>query len=130
MAPLFFRWSAMTTPWVVRVHSGREIRAGRRARLLHGVVFAALLALPVACGSSASTNITGPTATKCQVTLSNGASELPSTGGNGALTVGAERECSWTASTSAAWVALASTSGQGPATIVPLLRSVGHQNNR
>lgn len=85
--------------------------------LLRALLLAAAASLPLACGSSASTNITGPTATKCQVTLSSGASELPATGGHGTLNVSAERECSWTASTSAAWVALASTSGQGPATI-------------
>ncbi|HTI36523.1 MAG TPA: BACON domain-containing carbohydrate-binding protein [Vicinamibacterales bacterium] len=70
-----------------------------------------------ACGSSATTNITGPTATKCQVTLSNSASELPSSGGSATLTVSSERECSWSANANATWIALASTSGQGPATI-------------
>ena len=90
-------------------------------RFARSWVVALLLAggalVPIACGSSASTNITGPTAIKCQVTLSSNGSEVPSSGGTGTVTVNSERECSWSATTSATWVALASTSGQGPATI-------------
>jgi hypothetical protein len=96
----------------------RYVTGVRFARPLMLAVFVACGAvLPIACGSSASTNVTGPTAIKCQVTLSNNASELPSSGGTGSLTVNSERECSWSATTSAAWVSLSSTSGQGPANI-------------
>jgi hypothetical protein len=99
----------MVTRYVAGVPSARP--------WLSALVLVCTALVPLACGSSASTNITGPTATKCQVTLSNSATELPSAGGTGTLTVSSERECSWSASTTATWVALASTSGQGPATI-------------
>lgn len=70
-----------------------------------------------ACGSSTTTNVTGPTASKCQVAISNSASELPASGGTAKLTITSERECSWSAHTDASWIALSSTSGQGAATI-------------
>ena len=96
----------------------RYVTGVRFARpLMLALLLACGAVVPIACGSSASTNVTGPTAIKCQVTLSNNASELPSSGGNGTLSVNSERECSWSATTSATWVSLASTSGQGPATI-------------
>jgi hypothetical protein len=76
----------------------------------------AALAL-AACGSSTATNVTGPTASKCQVSLSNSVPELPSSGGSGRLTITSERECSWSANTDAAWISLSATSGQGTATI-------------
>ena len=84
-------------------------------------VIALLVALTglalVACGSTASTNVVVPSATKCQVTLSNSAPEVPSSGGNGTLSVNSERDCSWSASATANWIALGSTSGQGSAKI-------------
>jgi hypothetical protein len=99
----------MDTTYVAAVFSLR--------RRCLAVVVACAAAAFAACGSSATTNVTGPTASKCLVTVSNSASELPADGGSAKLTITSERECAWSAHTDASWIALSSASGQGPATI-------------
>lgn len=57
---------------------------------------------------------TGPTQTKCQVTLSS-VTSVGADGGAGAVTVTAAPECPWDASSAATWLSgLSPTSGQGP----------------
>jgi hypothetical protein len=91
------------------------VLASRRWALYLAVMWTAVAL--AACGSSTSTNVTGPTASKCQVAVSNSASELPAAGGSARLTVTSERECAWSAHTDAPWISLSSTSGQGAAVI-------------
>jgi hypothetical protein len=79
---------------------------------MSGAVAAALL-LSVACGSTSSTTSAGPSPDKCQVSASNTTPTFNSTGGEGAITVQAARECGWSASASAPWIALGSTQGRG-----------------
>jgi hypothetical protein len=100
----------MVTRYVSRV-----LPLARIASIAATMACAAVIA--AGCGSSATTNVVGPTATKCQVSVSNSMSQVPASGGRGTLTVSSERECSWSASTNASWIALASTTGQGAATI-------------
>src|SRR2546423_15241451 len=64
-----------------------------------------------------STGIAEPSSQKCQVQVSNTPSTFPDAGGSGSLAVTATRDCGWSAATDANWVAMASTSGQGDATI-------------
>jgi hypothetical protein len=68
-----------------------------------------------ACGSSATTNVTGPTAiNQCQVTISNSTGNFGAAGGNGTVTVTTSRECAWSASASTGWVHITDgQSGQG-----------------
>ena len=72
-----------------------------------------------ACGSDSSVSVTSPSSdTRCAVTASTDIQSASSTGGSGALTIGVNRECSWTAKADAEWIAFGgTTSGQGPATI-------------
>jgi hypothetical protein len=79
-----------------------------------------LLMAAVACGSSASTvtNVTAPSSTRCQTSVTNSASSFGPDGGTGTLTIGASRECAWSASSRSAWIAITSgAQGQGDGTI-------------
>jgi hypothetical protein len=75
-------------------------------------------ALAAACGSSAVTNVTGPTAARCQLALTNSASSFSSSGGTGELKITVARECAWSSSTTAAWIEILSgKDGQGEGVI-------------
>src|SRR6476620_8713629 len=68
------------------------------------------------CGSSSSTSVTAPTTAQCAVTLTSNSLNMGASGGDGALTVDVNRECSWTAKPDVDWITLTST-GQGGATV-------------
>jgi Putative binding domain, N-terminal/Viral BACON domain len=73
----------------------------------------AMLAASVGCTSS-KLNSTGPSGSKCQVTVSNADSTIAAAGGTTTVAIAAQPECAWTASTDAAWITnLAPPSGQG-----------------
>jgi hypothetical protein len=91
---------------VSRVLTRIALRAG-----LLGTLGAAL-----AC-DSATISVTGPSGEKCEISVTNNSPELPASGGDGSLTIATSRDCTWSASADAAWVSLAATSGQGPATV-------------
>src|SRR3954463_2247377 len=80
---------------------------------------AVALAGSTACGSSATTNVTGPSAARCQVALSHASSSsFGSSGGTGQVNVSVERECAWSATSQSPWVAItAGAQGQGDGTI-------------
>src|SRR5688500_7594911 len=92
-----------------------------RARL--GVLFvyvalAAALFSASGCGGAAtSTNVAGPSAERCGVTVTSSTPALPASGGAGNLTVDTARECAWSARADAPWVTLSGAQGQGPATL-------------
>jgi hypothetical protein len=86
----------------------------------------------VACTSTqTSTAVTAPSSQKCQFQLSNAPSSFNESGGSGAVSIDTTRDCGWSASSNAGWVSMASTSGQGEATVsysvaanaVPVARS-------
>jgi hypothetical protein len=67
----------------------------------------------VGCGSTVATS-TGPSPTKCAVTLAVPASPVGSDGSTATVGVTTQPECAWSASSDAAWItSLAPTSGQG-----------------
>jgi Viral BACON domain/Putative binding domain, N-terminal len=71
-----------------------------------------------ACGSSTETNLTVPTETRCQATVTNSGASYGAAGGTGTITIGVARECSWSASTSSAWITFTSSrEGQGDGTV-------------
>ncbi len=77
-----------------------------------------MLLVLVSCGSSSSTNVTAPTTAQCAVTLASNSLNMGASGGDGALTIAVNRECSWTARPDVDWITLTSTpTGQGGATI-------------
>ena len=62
--------------------------------------------------------MTGPTAVKCQVTLTNSSGNFGANGGSATVSVSTSRECAWSASASGNWVHITSgDSGQGDGTV-------------
>src|SRR5437763_16357540 len=64
-----------------------------------------------------STGISAPSSEKCQVQVSTSQTTFTDAGGSGTVAVATTRDCGWSATTNANWVALASTAGQGDASI-------------
>jgi len=90
------------------------VNPARPAALAAALALALIL---TACGSS-SVSVTGPSASKCDVTTENSMSSVPSGGAAGTITVTTTRDCTWAASTSASWVVITSgTNGQGSGTL-------------
>jgi len=79
---------------------------------MSGAAAAALL-LSLACGSTSSTTSAGPSPAKCQVSASNTTPTFKSVGGEGAIAVQAARECGWSATANAPWIALGASEGRG-----------------
>ena len=87
-------------------------------RALRIVTAAASLAGAIACGSTSSNTVAGPSPAKCQLSATNNTPNFTATGGQGAIVVQAERECAWTAAAQVTWVALVPPmAGQGDATL-------------
>ena len=69
------------------------------------------------CGST-SVSVTAPTGAKCQVSAAASAESAPAAGTTGTLSITTNRDCTWTASSAAAWISITSnTSGQGDGTV-------------
>ena len=80
----------------------------------------ALWFLATACsGTSSSISVTSPTAAKCEVAVENAARDAaPADGIASSLSISTNRDCTWTASPTAAWLAITSaTTGQGSDTL-------------
>ncbi len=97
-------------------HVSYRLLALRRSparRILEPSLALVLAVAAIACETQSST-ATGPSPVKCQVSLEAPSNSIDASGGNDAVTVSTERECSWTASSAATWIAgLTPTSGQG-----------------
>ncbi len=77
------------------------------------------LCLPLIIGCTSSTTaLVTPTASKCQVEVSNTTSAFAHEGGSGTLSISAARDCTWTVAANASWVSLGSdNTGQGEAVL-------------
>ena len=85
-------------------------------------LFALCVALFVAIATSgctkSTTSIAQPSASKCQITASNQPASYPSGGGRGSISIGATRDCAWTITSTAPWIAIAGDrSGSGDAVV-------------
>ena len=86
----------------------------RGGKLLHALAAACLAA---AC-TSTQTSVTSPSSDKCQVGVIIEPSSFGATGGSGTVTITAARDCTWSISTNAGWIAInGSAQGQGAASI-------------
>jgi hypothetical protein len=107
------------SPWkfLNSLHNNFENYARKRithttGRVIIALIGAALVA-SVGCTSS-KLNSTGPSGSKCQVTVSTADATIAAAGGTTTVSIAAEPECAWTASTDATWITnLAPPSGQG-----------------
>jgi hypothetical protein len=71
-----------------------------------------------ACGGSSSTSVVGPTQGRCQISISQSGTSFGPTGGNGTLSIATARECAWSATAGASWIAVGPpTNGQGEAAV-------------
>ena len=96
---------------IVHISGGVLSRAG--SALLFAIALAA-----TACGSSTSTNLTNPSNPRCQPSVTGSASAFGPSGGTGSVSIGVSRECSWTVTSSASWIAVTGQrEGQGDATV-------------
>jgi hypothetical protein len=80
----------------------------------------ALWFVSAACsGTSSSISVTAPTVAKCQVSVENAPSDaVPADGMSGSVAINTTRDCTWTASSNAAWLAITSAAtGQGSETL-------------
>jgi BACON domain-containing protein/all-beta uncharacterized protein len=91
---------------------------GRLARTLP-LTSAVIAWLAIAgCKSSSSTQLVAPTTSKCQLSATSSMSTVPAAGGAGTVAIDTTRDCTWSASTTASWITLgSSTSGQGSGTL-------------
>ena len=80
---------------------------------------AAIAALVLAgCGSSAVTSTAPSPISRCAIALDVHEATLPATGGSGAVSVSATRDCAWSATVDGNWISLKSgSSGQGEGTV-------------
>src|SRR5882757_8386164 len=90
---------------------------GRRDLVCALTLPIAMAAISACTSTQTSTGIAAPSSDKCQLQISTTASSFPDAGGTGSLSVTTTRDCGWSAATSATWVSLGSTSGQGDASI-------------
>jgi len=82
-----------------------------------GLMLAPLAIVAAACGSSSET-LTAPAQARCAIGTEAATTSFSPDGGAGTLRVSTERECTWTARSDAAWIALGSpSSGQGDGTV-------------
>ena len=70
-----------------------------------------------ACGSSAVTDISAPGGVRCEASITAEPSTVPADASSTSLSISAARDCTWSARSEVSWLQLASTSGQGAATI-------------
>jgi hypothetical protein len=91
-----------------------------RCRILDASLVLALsgAATFLACSKTTTTlTAPAPTADKCQINASGAPTSFTSSGGQGSLAIGTERECTWSIRSDASWLSVGSTSGQGEASV-------------
>jgi hypothetical protein len=90
-------------------------------RVTLSAIGVAVVALAASCGDRRIIEVTGPSAQRCQTTLTGLPSSVPPSGGRLNATVVTNRECSWTAASEASWVQVAPPSGQGGASLTVMV---------
>jgi hypothetical protein len=84
------------------------------------ITAALVLLTSVACGGSltdTNTAVLGPSGTRCTTSVTPNSTTASHGGGAAAIAVSTDRDCAWSASSSAAWIAVRPAAGQGSATI-------------
>src|SRR5512132_2044676 len=84
-------------------------------QLINSFVVWMLVFVTVGCGSSVATS-TGPSPTKCPITLAVPATPVASSGATATVELTTQPECVWSASSDASWIsAVTPSSGQASA---------------
>jgi hypothetical protein len=72
----------------------------------------------IACGSTSTSTNVAPSPARCEAAATPNPSAFPASGGSGNLVVSSARECSWSASSETAWIALGvPANGQGDGSV-------------
>lgn len=74
-------------------------------------------AVAAACGNTSVTELTGPDAARCDISLATSSANVPASATQLNVSVNANRDCTWTAASSASWVQVAPRTGQGEAAL-------------
>jgi hypothetical protein len=105
-----------------RSHAAAAMRGAphrAQSRLLPvwtSLAVAVVLSTAAGC-RSAETSLTGPSGSKCSLTLSFTGGTLPAAGGTATIGVTTGRECTWNASATAGWLSVGPASGQGSGSV-------------
>ena len=105
---------SLDTP--VRTQFGTPV-ALPRPRVVCFLVAVGAILVSTSCGSAVETT-TGPGQERCGISANAQNSSFPAAGGSGTIRISANRECTWSAESDAAWLTLSSPlSGQGAASV-------------
>ena len=96
-------------------HTAELPRRAWHSAFVFIVCLSAVVALVAGCETSSTTS-SGPDPLKCQVSVT-APPMIEAGGGTGTLAVTTNRECAWTATSSAPWIDLSPSSGQGSANV-------------
>jgi len=108
-----------------RVTGSRHVPTFRTAKALLWLVF-----LPFAgCGTEVS-QLAGPDGLRCPTAITGIPASVPATGSQATGVVATERECSWTATSSASWLTVNPAAGQGETTLTLSIGANGTSSSR
>jgi hypothetical protein len=94
-------------------------------------VFLLLALLPVTgCGSTEISQLAGPDGVRCPTEITGLPTSVPATASQPTGVVATERECSWTATSSAPWLTVNPASGQGETTLTLSIAANGTSSSR
>jgi hypothetical protein len=87
-------------------------------RLVTACALLSLAAAAAACGGTTSTELGGPSSLRCDARVNAPSGQVPSGGANLAVTIGAARDCLWSAASETGWLDVSPSDGQGDGTVV------------
>jgi hypothetical protein len=94
-------------------------------------ILSGLLVLSLAgCGGTDVSQLTGPEGVRCLTELTGVPTSVPPTASQTTGVVATERECSWTATSSAFWLTVSPATGQGETTLTLTIAANGTANTR
>ena len=86
--------------------------------------------LAAACGETSVTQMTGPEPVRCELTLSASSASVPAAASQLSVGVSTARDCTWSATSHAAWIQASPTAGQGEATLTLTVAANTAQSTR
>ena len=92
-------------------------RKERRQYSVCAAVFVCAVNVIGCSGSSVSQNVVGPSAVKCQPTMTGVPATIGASGGEISARIGTTADCSWSVTTNASWLTVEPTAGQGEAVV-------------
>ena len=105
--------------------------ASRHLRSFGATTTLLWLALPLAsCGGTEISQLTGPDGVRCVAEITGVPTSVPATASQATGVVATERECSWTATSSASWLTVSPVEGQGETPLTLSIAANGTSSSR